>query len=161
MDDAILKVMEAEAEQLEAKLSAIRSVISLYRSGKSHVANVAPSTVPTRDGVAMVGTLFARQTNVEIVRRVAIETVSTSPILPVPTREIMRELVRQGVHIAGKEPQNVVSSILSRTVELQSNGRSGWTLRSQEQRYGASASNENGASQGTAVDAPETATQAP
>lgn len=164
MDIAILKVMEAEAQQLEAKLSAIRSVISLYRNDASAGSNVTPALtqtvapIPVATKTAIFRALMERQTNVDIVRRVAIEAVSTSPTLPVPTREIMRELERQGVHVVGAVPQNVVSSILSRTPELMSNGRSGWTLTPQE--FGVSAPNENGALNSSAASAPETAPDA-
>lgn len=129
MDDAIIHAMEAEAQQLEAKLSAIRSVISLYRAGERREVAAAPRAGSSR-ATAPKGE--ARQTNVDIVRKVAIEVVQTSPTLPVPTRAIMSELARRGVEIAGKEPQNVVSSILSRTPDLKSNGRAGWTISEQD-----------------------------
>ena len=54
----------------------------------------------------------------------------------------MDRLSNQGVEIQGAVPQNVVSSILSRSDEFQSNGRSGWTLAKTSE--GGNTPDENG-----------------
>lgn len=49
---------------------------------------------------------------------------------PTPTREIMAILADRGVEVGGKNPQNVVSSLLSKSPEFISHGRAGWTVSS-------------------------------
>lgn len=47
---------------------------------------------------------------------------------PIPTRELMDVLAREGVQVGGSTPQNAVSSILSKVSDIQANGRLGWSL---------------------------------
>ena len=47
---------------------------------------------------------------------------------PTPTQEIMGALGERGVHVGGSVPQNGVSSVLSKSEDFISHGRSGWTL---------------------------------
>ena len=47
---------------------------------------------------------------------------------PTPTQEIMEALGERGVHVGGSVPRNSVSSVLSKSEDFISHGRSGWTL---------------------------------
>ena len=47
---------------------------------------------------------------------------------PTSTKEIMAILASENVPVGGQNPQNVVSSLLSKSPEFISHGRSGWTL---------------------------------
>lgn len=47
---------------------------------------------------------------------------------PTPTRALMDVLAQKGVEVSGSVPQNVVSSLLSKSPEFISHGRTGWTL---------------------------------
>ena len=149
MKQEVLKALEEELAELDMKASTLRYTIELFRQGGGRgpvpfAPAVPVARVPARAGAAGSEPPKTRTgSNVETARRVARELCSTS-LDPVPTMDIVRELEKQGVTIGGFMPQNVVSSILSRTHEFQSNGRSGWTL------------NENGAST-DAVDAPKAA----
>jgi hypothetical protein len=53
---------------------------------------------------------------------------------PTPTRDLMEWLEVSGVEVGGANPQNVVSSMLSKSPEFISHGRSGWTLAVPEGR---------------------------
>lgn len=57
---------------------------------------------------------------------------------PVPTREIMDMLLQRGIEITGSNPQNTVSSILSKSEDIQANGRAGWTLKRNDPPIGGS-----------------------
>lgn len=47
---------------------------------------------------------------------------------PMPTREIISKLGSAGIEIGGSVPQNNLSSLLSKSPDIVSHGRSGWTL---------------------------------
>lgn len=51
---------------------------------------------------------------------------------PTPTREILEMLARKGIAVGGANPQNVVSSSLSKAPDIQANGRKGWTLKTEK-----------------------------
>jgi hypothetical protein len=126
VDDSIIAAMERELAALDAKANAIRAVVTLYRNGG--VDRVAKAVVQAPrpihrsqnegGGIAHTVIAFAR----DLCRR------SEGPV---PTRDIMEHLTQQGLEIHAAVPQNVVSSILSRSDEFESNGRSGWTLTTQ------------------------------
>ena len=50
--------------------------------------------------------------------------------VPVPTSQILENLLKQGLEINGQEPRNTLSAILSHSDLFASQGRSGWLLRS-------------------------------
>ena len=47
---------------------------------------------------------------------------------PTPTKIVMEGLKERGVYVGGALPQNTVSSMLSKSEEFVSHGRTGWTL---------------------------------
>jgi hypothetical protein len=149
MDDTILKHLEVEAASLEAKLTAIRGVIAVYRGDSAPRTTAAvraqsPSRVFASSGPMAVKLGHERPSGLkDAVLRVAREVIATSSVLPVSTREIMDALETEGIQIAGEKPQNGVSSILSRADDIISNGRAGWTLKSQMFGSEAGASKEN------------------
>jgi hypothetical protein len=48
----------------------------------------------------------------------------------------MDVLARNGIEIGGVKPQNSVSSLLSKTPDIISHGRKGWTLRRDTEKAG-------------------------
>ncbi len=141
MDDTIIAAMERELAALDAKANAIRAVVTLYRNGGVNpVAKVAERSARPIQRSQNVGGGIANAV-IALARELCATTKG-----PVPTREILDHLTKQGVEIHSAVPQNVVSAILSRSDEFESNGRSGWTLTTQDQGKGFP--NENGPPEG-------------
>jgi len=63
---------------------------------------------------------------------VALEMVSVSSGLPIPTRDIHDRLLSENIILSGKDPKSNLSAILSDDDRFKANGRSGWTLVSAE-----------------------------
>ncbi len=112
----VLQSLEREAEELEAKLEAIRRVIALYDG------EVSPASAPSPPRRRL--------------RRVRLK--ESDPILdaaaeclgdrtPMRTKHLLRRLNRRGVEVPGKVPQNTLSARLSNSPRFRSHGRSGWT----------------------------------
>lgn len=47
---------------------------------------------------------------------------------PAPTMTLLDALAKEGITFGGKNPQNTLSSILSKSGDFKPNGRAGWTL---------------------------------
>ena len=69
---------------------------------------------------------FASGASAEIIR--AAKEILSGAATPTPTRQILARLAARGVAVGGTVPQNVLSSILSKSDAFKSHGRSGWTL---------------------------------
>lgn len=125
---SFVKALDAEIADLERELEANPTFMKL-REAKRLRAVYA--------GVGVTTNTSARQTNL-VVR--APTSGAGSAILisarrlldgrsaPTPTREIMDYFSSEGVEVGGANPQNVVSSMLSKSPDFISHGRSGWTL---------------------------------
>ena len=73
---------------------------------------------------------FASGASAEIIRaaKEILSGAATPTPTPTPTRQILARLAARGVAVGGTVPQNVLSSILSKSDAFKSHGRSGWTL---------------------------------
>ena len=144
MDAHTLKVMEAELDLLEAKASAIRSVIALYREPYS-LQPVKTASVATSRNVAS-----ANSTITDAILQVARRVVADANGAPVPTTAILAAVEDVGIELIAAVPRNVISSALSRSDEFKANGRVGWTF-AQTNSEGGNASDENGEAEASPV----------
>lgn len=121
--------IDAEIADLERQLAAhpayvklreLRRVRAMYTAESARTGSLpAPASVPQVRPMAS-GTGGA------IVS--AVREFIADRTRPTPTREIMEMLARKGIEVGGANPQNVVSSSLSKAPDIQSTGRKGWLL---------------------------------
>ena len=99
------------------KLQQLRRTVELYRnSGETPPdAASAPSRIRAPSGGSMEILAVAKE-------------FLAGRVDPTPTKMIMEVLADRGVHVGGTVPQNGVSSMLSKSEDFVSHGRSGWTL---------------------------------
>lgn len=133
---SFIKLLEQEIADLEAELEHIptyvklreaRRLLGVYRSGAASQAsprNASTAKAPSSRRP------FTSGASAEILA--AVREILTGRVQPTSTREILEMIRRRGIHIKGAVPQNVVSSLLSKSPEFQSHGRSGWTLLDEE-----------------------------
>ena len=110
----VLQSLKLEADELEAKLEAIRRVIALYDGA------VPPTPSPPR---------YRRRVRYERsdpILDAAAELLGDGTI-PMRTKLLLRRLNRRGIDVPGKVPQNTLSARLSNSPRFHSHGRSGWT----------------------------------
>lgn len=122
MDVQTFRAMEAELALLDAKASAIRSVINLYRD-QYNPQSVKPSPIQSARSAAPTNSTFT-----DAILQVARRVVTEAGGVPVPTTTILSAVEDAGIEVAAAVPRNVISSALSRSAEFKANGRVGWTL---------------------------------
>ena len=110
------------------KLQHLRSVRDLYAKRDDQGANTA-KVAPTAFRDEAPTTRRLPTTGVSVAILDAVREFLRDREYPTPTREIMAMLDRSGIRIGGTNPQNSVSSLMSKAPEILSRGRSGWVLK--------------------------------
>lgn len=113
----VLQSLKLEADELEAKLEAIRRVIALYDDAPS------PSPSPPRHRIRIRRLRHKRS---DPILDAAAEELGERTA-PMRTRILLKRLNNRGVEVPGKVPQNTLSARLSNSPRFRSHGRSGWT----------------------------------
>jgi hypothetical protein len=120
--------IEAQERVLEAhpayvKLKALRAARALYAGSDQHPPVVArqPDAVERRRPAPSAGkSLDAVSAVIEILRETG---------APLRTMQLMPLIEQRGIHFAGNAPQNILSSLLSRSPDVVSKGgHVGWAL---------------------------------
>ncbi|ACK51496.1 hypothetical protein Msil_2573 [Methylocella silvestris BL2] len=79
-------------------------------------------------GWKQLGSVARRGSNNQVVYDRVLKVLETFEE-PVSTADLLRSLRAANIEIGGKDPRNTLSAMLSTSPLFQSNGRAGWTLR--------------------------------
>lgn len=127
---SFIELLQSEVAKLEAdlahnptfkKLQAAKALLNAYEDstgtsiGVRDVAKPVPQ--PTKKADAPSSAILDAARNLIAGRQ-----------YPTSTVDILNAIVAQGVEVGGTVPRNSLSSMLSRSNEFESHGRSGWTL---------------------------------
>jgi hypothetical protein len=164
---SFIEQAKAERAALMTKVSALDAVIAAYGDGTGNVKVKASAAIAVGDTrpPAFAGGGPAKRERVPLDRfshygqdiiRAAMEIVDNSVVVPVPTRKLVEEIEKRGLEIRGVDKVNALSALLARSLDLNSNGRRGWTLPEFDERYGRKP-DENEAPKADADDASEVA----
>ncbi len=157
--------MKAEEAVLLRKLEAVRAVLALYGNALPSAAIPAekpPATViegarpAAKRGQVPLDRFSAY--GAEIVRA-SMQCIAGQPIRPVRTRALVDLVQSTGIAIRGENKVNALSALLARSEDLLGHGKRGWSLASDNGRYGGTTPGENEASPGYAEDASDPGTQ--
>ncbi|WP_288409911.1 hypothetical protein [uncultured Sphingomonas sp.] len=136
MDDDVIARMRKEEAALARKLKAVRDVLLAYGDDVETGVHTPPRTAKA----------FAKETSssdsgkkrIDAFGRYGQMIVATSMSVilesegPVRTREIVTALDRLGVKITGENHINAVGALLSRSADIVSHGKAGWTLENSD-----------------------------
>ncbi len=126
-DSTIIAVLRQERKQLELKLAAISALLAQYEAKSTDSAaahNRAEAAVGKVGGHAVAQAVgIAADTILD-----AAADVIRGRSAPMKTADIFNVLVKKGIPIKGKNPQNTLSARLSNSPRFKSHGRQGWTL---------------------------------
>lgn len=134
-----MRALESEIAELERQLSASPIYVKLRRAQElrdayaiTDIETKGPAPAPRE--APRAARPSASGTSAAIVD--AVREYLYGKEIPVPTREIMSVLESRGIAVGGTVPQNSVSSLLSKTPDVISHGRRGWTLDSDKEKAG-------------------------
>lgn len=109
---------QLEANSTYVKIRELKRLLSVYNHD-NNTTNVDSKSQkkPTAQPSGTSGTIVS-----------AVKRAISGRTQPTRTREIMEMLSQNGIKVGGSAPQNIVSSLLSKSDEFKSHGRIGWTL---------------------------------
>lgn len=160
MNQTIIKQMREEEADLLRKLKAVRDFLSAYGEAprsdepvqdvrpKERPAGSAPRGKVGIDGFGPYG------------RRIVAESMKAmlTTTFPMRTRDIVQVLEAMDIEITGENKINAVGALLSRSRDIVSHGKQGWTLEDRDRALeivGKYAVKENEAPHGEAAGASE------
>ncbi|WP_130322929.1 hypothetical protein [Sphingomonas sp. BK036] len=138
MDGDIITRMRVEEADLSRKLKAVRDLLAAYGQGDpannvslpfaaavSTAANVRPTSSPTgsREKASIEG--FGSYGKRIVSTAMSVMLMSSGPV---KTRDIVEFLEAMNVEITGENKVNAVGALLSRSADITSHGKSGWTV---------------------------------
>lgn len=136
MTPDIVERVKAEEAELLRKLAAVRAFLDVYAAGAGKAAGATTPRAAKPSRPAGERATPARE-RVEISRFspygasvviAAKRAISRAFVQPVPTRKLAEMIEADGLEIRGEDKVNALSALLSRSIDVQSNGRRGWTL---------------------------------
>ncbi|WP_019831176.1 hypothetical protein [Sphingomonas sp. PR090111-T3T-6A] len=177
MEAEFIARMQAEQRELERKLKAVRDLLAAYGAepaaepnativetsvveiaSANAVAEKKPAASP-RPKVGMDGFGdYGRTIIAECMRAMLL-----TPQMPIKTRRLVEILESKNVGITGDNKINAVGALLSRSIDITSHGKAGWTVNDPHtalEIVGKYARPINEASAADAMDASETALHA-
>lgn len=137
MVNDIVGDLKAERASLLRKLAAIDAALAAY--GETDRAYSPSAEAP--EVFQVPGVRTSKRGKVPLDRfseygasvvKAATEVIRAGDGRPIPTRELVDSLKRRGVQIRGADQANALSALLSRSADVVSNGRSGWTIDESE-----------------------------
>lgn len=119
---------ELRAHPAYMKLEQLRGVRALYAAAGNMVQRTV--NIKSTSHVSAAATVQRRvpTSGVSLEVLAAVRDFLRGRPYPTPTREIMTMLGERGIHVGGSNPQNAVSSLMSKAPDLRANGRAGWVL---------------------------------
>jgi hypothetical protein len=129
-----------EAHPAYVKLRALRATRALYAGGEGRemIASTASYDAPMRDASRRRSAPPMAGKSLEAVK--AVVEVLTAQRKPMRTAELLPHIIERGIVFNGDAPQNILSSLLSRSDDVVSKGgHIGWALASWDSEGGTSA----------------------
>ena len=127
MSGQFVEAMKAEIADLELQLHADPKYVKVHELKRLMALYVSAHDTPRKRTATPSGSRpfasGAAATILGVVREILVGRTE-----PTPTQAIMEVLDERGVRVGGSVPRNSVSSILSKSEDFISHGRSGWTL---------------------------------
>lgn len=130
ISSSIVPELRTELELLERKVAVVKAMLELYgddaRMPASTVAetNPAPGAVPADHRPPVRKPSESTTT----IRRTARDLITANDRRPVPTRDVIAAVKREGVAIPGLNELSAVSAILSRSPDFNNVDKMGWVL---------------------------------
>jgi hypothetical protein len=125
-----VEALDSEIEALESALQADPRYMKLREAKRLRDVYVGIDATPAAYTKSPEATKRFAGKSLETIN--AVKVFLASELRPVPTMKIVEHLEILGIKYGGETPQNTVSSILSKSPDFTSNGRSGWTLTRKE-----------------------------
>lgn len=171
MDHDIITRMRIEEADLSRKLKAVRDLLAAYGQevGTANVNLPAAAVTPSAGPARAHATSSREKVGIDGFGSYGRRIVATSMMAilmstgPVKTREIVEFLESMDVAITGENKVNAVGALLSRSSDIVSHGKGGWTVADDAQArdiVSEHAFKENEAPVADAADASETAPHA-
>ncbi len=172
MEAEFIARMQAEQRELERKLKAVRDLLAAYGadtvmgpqmpapkivSSDASIAQKSPASPRPKVGMEGFGD-YGRAIIAECMR-----AMLSTPGMPIKTRRLVEILESVNVNITGDNKINAVGALLSRSLDITSHGKAGWTVNDPHtalEIVGRYARPVNEAPPADAVDASETALHA-
>lgn len=133
MNRDIIAGMRTEEAALLRKLKAVRELLAVYGEAEASKEERVDSTdraAPTRRAREKVEiTAFSDQTRKSVV--LAMLAMSTAPRL-MKTRELVDFVSNMKHEISGENKINALGALLARSLDIESHGKSGWSLANRE-----------------------------
>lgn len=128
--DIIKRMQEEEEEELMKKLRAVRDLMIAYGVrplDPGAVAKAAPSEAPAREKIEITGYGEAQRKSVAL----AMMMLGTNEG-PIKSRQLVELIEAMGHEITGKDKINALGALLSRSADVKSHGKAGWTAIDRE-----------------------------
>jgi hypothetical protein len=131
MDAEIIKRMQEEEAELMKKLRAVRDLMIAYGvrplDPGATSAKSAPNKAPAREKVEITGYGESQRKSVAL----AMMAMATATG-PIKSRQLVEFIEAMDHEITGNDKINALGALLSRSADIKSNGKTGWTLIDQE-----------------------------
>lgn len=133
MDSSILRHLHVERDLLRRKLAAVEAMIELYGDVFPTEALTEPDDEPASaaDPISFPPKRPPLRQPTEYtmsVRRLARELIESNGGRPVPTRDVIAAIKREGMEVRGQNELTSVSATLSRSLEFANVEKAGWVL---------------------------------
>lgn len=135
MDRDVINQMRAEEANLSRKLKAVRDLLAAYGEDVGTPTYNVPASIFTNSVPARTGATVGREkVGIEGFGKYGRVIVATSmqamlmSLDPVKTREIVDFLEAMKIQITGENKVNAVGALLSRSADIISHGKGGWSV---------------------------------
>jgi hypothetical protein len=124
VDSETIARMRAEEADLMRKLKAVRDFLAVYGDDAPRVALPADNKrAAGREKVSITG--FSRYGQIVVAECMRLMLTASHPT---KTRALVEFLEATGIEISGENKINAVGALLSRSADIISHGKAGWTL---------------------------------
>lgn len=131
MDGDIVDRMRAEEAELIKKLEAVRAFLAAYGGAASPAPASKPANRVSRTGAREKVEIdgyggYGRKVVAEAMRMLMASSH------PIKTSDLIGPIEAMGVEITGQNKVNALGALLSRSIDIVSHGKAGWSLASRE-----------------------------
>lgn len=123
MDGDIVTRLKQEEAELSRKLKAVRDVLSAYGVGDDSSATPSPRKSGSREKHGIEG--YGEYGRMIVAHAMLVLLTEDGPV---KTRDIVKYLEAGNIDITGENKINAVGALLSRSVDITSHGKSGWSI---------------------------------
>lgn len=136
MDAEIIDRMRREEAELTRKLEAVRGLLRAYGATPFVSQTEQQSGSKTREATSGGNANRGREKMPlerfseygQSVVKAAIKECARQLGKPISSRNMVDLVEKQGIEVSGQDKINALSALLARSIDLETNGRKGWTL---------------------------------